>query len=191
MIMQKEYLDDVKEHVRNMPEEEFTQRGITRESVLENNDTMESLWIVYQKDVEDYDCDTDFALQDAVAEVLGPLPTRSKANAEPEAEPAGGNAERYLLSWNDEYLDIQIECGPMSEDDIRAAMRDKILTRLVELNVVENAEEAEAMYAAAEQAARDKTEEEPYELHVCSDGASIAYDSYEERYQIKEYKPAV
>ncbi len=191
MIMQKEYLDDVKEHVRNMPEDEFTQRGITRESVLGSKETMEALWFAYQKDVEDYDCDTSFALQDAVAEVLGPLPMRSKANADTEAEPVVDNAEMYLLSWNDECLDIRIECGPMSAEDIKTAMRDKILTRLVELDVVDNAEEAESMYAAAEQAARDKTDEEPYELHVCSDGASISYDSYEERYQIKEYKPAV
>lgn len=187
MIMQKEYLDDVKEHVRNMPEEEFEQRGITRESVLSSKDTMEALWFAYQKDVEDYDCDTGFALQDAVAEVLGPLPKRHETDAAPEAEPAGSNAEMYLLSWNDEYLDIQIECGPMSEDDIRATMKERILIRLVELHVVENAEEAEELYTAAEQATQ---EDEPYELHVSSYGASIAYDSYEERYQIKEYKPA-
>lgn len=188
MIMRKEYLDDVKEHVMNMPDEEFTKRGITRASVLENKDTMESLWVVYQKDVEDYDCDADFALQDAVAEVLGPLPKRHETDADTEAEPAGGNAEMYLLSWNDEYLDIQIECGPMSEGEIRATMKERILTRLVELNVVENAEEAEKLYTEAEQATQ---EDEPYELHVSSYGASIAYDSYEERYQIKEYKPAV
>ena len=78
MILKEEYLDDVKEHIKGMDETEFTKRGTTKEAVLEKHNTMERLWCVYQKDIEDYGCDRDFSLNDAVDEVLGVPPMQKK-----------------------------------------------------------------------------------------------------------------
>ncbi|MGN0485529.1 MAG: hypothetical protein ACI4HI_18475 [Lachnospiraceae bacterium] len=81
MILKNEYFADIKEYVAGLPEEEFTSRGTDKCSVLKNNDTMERLWIVYQKEVEEYGCDEEYALEDAVKEVLGtPIP---KGNISP------------------------------------------------------------------------------------------------------------
>ena len=74
MIMQKEYLDDMKEHIIGMDEKEFKKRGTTKEAVLSSSDIMERLWCMYQKDVEDYGCDKEFSLCDAVNEVIGAVP---------------------------------------------------------------------------------------------------------------------
>ncbi len=81
MIMQKEYLEDMKEHIKSMNEDEFTRRGTTKEAVLNSGDIMKRLWYVYQKDVEDYDCDKEFSLGDAVDEVIGAMPAQKKAPA--------------------------------------------------------------------------------------------------------------
>ena len=80
MTLKNSYLEDMKEYIRNMDESEFTVRGTTKETVLGNKDTMERLWVVYQKDVEEYDCDTDFSLGDAVNEVLGAKPVQKAAS---------------------------------------------------------------------------------------------------------------
>lgn len=78
MIMKEEYLEDIKEHINGMSEREFTERGTTKADVLDNDSIMEKLWCVYQKDVEEYECDRFFSLNDAVNEVLNPLPMREK-----------------------------------------------------------------------------------------------------------------
>lgn len=187
MIMQNEYLDDIIDHLRNMVDDDFTRRGTTRQAVLGNQNILDRLWTVYQKDVEDYDCDRDFALDDAVNEVLSPLPMREYEKPDAKEEP---EEPYYLLSWNEEYLDLQIECGPTSIDTARQAMHDAILTRLVELDLAGNIDEAGELYERAEKAAADQTGE-PYELHVGKDSASIAYDVYGEYYQIKPYKPTI
>lgn len=91
---------------------------------------------------------------------------------------------KYLLNWNDEYLDMMIVAGPLDEDAARQTMKETVTRRLVELNVAEDAEEAEEMYAKAELAGSD---EEDYELHVSQYGASIMYSGYSDRYQIVDY----
>ncbi len=92
--------------------------------------------------------------------------------------------KKYLLNWNDEYLDMMIVAGPLDEDAARQAMKETVTRRLVELNVTKDAKEAAEMYAKAEAAGPD---DENYELHVSSSSASILYDSYEDRYQIVDY----
>ncbi len=94
---------------------------------------------------------------------------------------------KYLLNWNDEYLDMQIVSGPLADDKaVREVMKETVMERLVQLGVADNAKDAEEMYLAAEKAVWP--EETMEELHVSPYGASIRYGGgYEDRYQIVEY----
>ena len=92
----------------------------------------------------------------------------------------------YVLSWNDEYLDMQIICGPMDEAAARQAMKKEVMRKLVELNLAEDTKVAEKMYLVAESTS---VEGETNDMHVNSNGASIIYGTgYEERYQIVDYE---
>ena len=51
----------------------------------------------------------------------------------------------YVLNWNDEYLDMQIICGPMDEAAARQAMKKEVMRKLVELNLAEDTKVAEKM----------------------------------------------
>lgn len=63
---------------------------------------------------------------------------------------------------------------------------ETVIERLVQLNVTDDAKDAEEMYLAAEKAAG--SEETTEKLHVSPYGASIRYGGgYEDRYQIVEY----
>lgn len=94
---------------------------------------------------------------------------------------------KYLLNWNDEYLDMQIVSGPLADDTAaRQVMKETVIERLVQLNVADDAKDAEEMYLAAEKA--EGSEEAMEELHISPYGASIRYGGgYEDRYQIVEY----
>lgn len=96
---------------------------------------------------------------------------------------------RYLLNWNDEYLDIRILSGPLVDDAAaRKVMKERLIERLVELNVANDAKDAEEMYLTAEKKAG--REEAIEGLHVSPYGASIEYGGgYQDRYQIVEYQP--
>ncbi len=94
MILRNEYLEDMEEYIRNMDESEFAKRGTTKEAVLDSRDTMEKLWAVYQKDVEDYNCDEQFSLEDAVNEVLGAKPVQKKICAKYHCPFCG--SERFI-----------------------------------------------------------------------------------------------
>lgn len=94
---------------------------------------------------------------------------------------------KYLLNWNDEYLDMQIVSGPLADDEaVREVMKETVKERLVQFGVADNAKDAEEMYLVAEKAAGPEATME--ELHVHPYGASIRYGGgYEDRYQIVEY----
>lgn len=69
MIMQKTYLEDLKEHVRKTPETSFSKFGYSKEEILsDKNGVLDSLWTRYQRDVEAYGCDPDFSYSDALFE---------------------------------------------------------------------------------------------------------------------------
>ena len=91
---------------------------------------------------------------------------------------------KYLLNWNGEYLDMMIVAGPIGDEAARQAMKEAVMERLVQLDIAEDAEEAEEMYRKAEVAGRD---DEDYELHVNLSGASMYGDCYGDHYQIVEY----
>lgn len=78
MIMDKGYLDEIKEHIEVMQEGYFVRRGLTKERVLNDKDTMERLWTIYQKDVEEYGCDREFSRDDALNEVFGSEPRQDE-----------------------------------------------------------------------------------------------------------------
>lgn len=58
------------EYVHNIPDDVFAAAGKKKDSILEDEDIIDNLWICYQKDVEDYGCDESFSLMDSVNEVL-------------------------------------------------------------------------------------------------------------------------
>lgn len=78
MIMDKEYLDEMKEHIRETQDGYFSRRGLTKEAVLNDVSTMGKLWTIYQKDVEEYGCGREFSLDDAMNEVFGPEPKKKE-----------------------------------------------------------------------------------------------------------------
>lgn len=65
MIMKKEYLEDIKEYIQDIPETLCPdKRGI-----FQNPELMDALWTEYQKNVE-YGCDEEWALDEAMEEVM-------------------------------------------------------------------------------------------------------------------------
>ena len=75
MLMLYEYRADLLDHVREEPEETFTAHGIDREALIDDRDTVDRMWALYQKDVEEYGVEPYAAFRGALREVLSvPLP---------------------------------------------------------------------------------------------------------------------
>lgn len=75
MIMESRYLFDLKEHIRDTSSSVFVVKNLTAAKILGDPDLMDRLWTTYQKSVEEYDVDEDYAYRDALYEVLGIPPT--------------------------------------------------------------------------------------------------------------------
>ena len=71
MLLAREYLDEVKEHLRGEPAITFTEAERTLEDILSNDGDMEMLWVAYQKGVEDYSMEPDEAFRSAMRDELG------------------------------------------------------------------------------------------------------------------------
>lgn len=69
MIMQEGFLYDLKEHIRNTPEQVFQDAGLSQETVLGDGEKLDRLWTLYQKSVEEYGCDPWYAYGDALKTV--------------------------------------------------------------------------------------------------------------------------
>ncbi len=92
---------------------------------------------------------------------------------------------KYILNWNDEYLDMQIVSGPFDEETAKQALKETVTKKLVELGIAADDKAAREMYFAAEKAS---AADEIHMLYVSQDGASIIYGSeYEDRYQVVDY----
>lgn len=65
MIMREEYLFDVEEYVKELPEELCQ----NKKAVLDDNDVMENLRTSYQKKLEN-GCDEEWSIDEAAEEVL-------------------------------------------------------------------------------------------------------------------------
>lgn len=70
MIMHQSYKEDLIEHIQDTNEQAFLAIGLRRQDVLNDENLIERLWALYQKSIEDYDVDPDFAYQDALKDVL-------------------------------------------------------------------------------------------------------------------------
>lgn len=75
MIMHESYKEDLSDRLRNLPSEQSAaitaKTGLTLPDLLSDTDRLENLWYHYEKSITEYDCDEDFALFDAINEVLG------------------------------------------------------------------------------------------------------------------------
>lgn len=92
----------------------------------------------------------------------------------------------YLLNWNDEYLDNIIVAARETKEEIREALKERVLSRLVELNIADDTEEAEVMWA--ENGPGNNGYSNDGTLSINSLGASILYgDSYTDYYHIVEF----
>lgn len=70
MILKVEYRDEILDFVREIPEEKFHNKHMKKEQILTNPEIIDNLWTCYQKEVEEYGCDPEFALHDTLYEVL-------------------------------------------------------------------------------------------------------------------------
>ena len=52
MILRREYLEDLKDLIRQTPDEDLQRFGYTRDTLLQDVNRMERLWMCYQKDME-------------------------------------------------------------------------------------------------------------------------------------------
>lgn len=75
MIMRPEYLDELKDRIQNCPDPSVFNTGsdpdLTVGLLLADDELLEQLWTVFQKNIEDYDVDPDYAFVDACHEILG------------------------------------------------------------------------------------------------------------------------
>ena len=70
MILRQSFLDDLKDHIHATPNEIFEERGVRKLDLLANKNLMDRLWAEYQKSVEEYDVDPDYAYRNALSEIL-------------------------------------------------------------------------------------------------------------------------
>lgn len=91
MILRQSFLDDLKDHIQATPDEIFEERGVRKLDLLANKNLMDRLWTEYQKSVEEYDVDPDYAYRDALSEILN-------IQLEPESNlPMTGPSSWYVL----------------------------------------------------------------------------------------------
>jgi len=92
----------------------------------------------------------------------------------------------YLLNWNDEYQNNIIVAAKETKEEIREAFKERIIERLVNLNVVDAKEAATDLWFKAE----NEIPDDDYDgiLHVYETGGSILYGSgYTDYYHIIEF----
>lgn len=69
MILRREYLEDLKDLIRQTPNEDLQCFGYTRDALLRDVNQMERLWMRYQKDME-YGAASEDAYQNALYVLL-------------------------------------------------------------------------------------------------------------------------
>ena len=70
MIMQHEYLSDLKEWIESTPDSVFAPKSLSKKEILADSLAMDRLWAIYQKNIEDYGCDAGYAYSDALHEIF-------------------------------------------------------------------------------------------------------------------------
>lgn len=90
--------------------------------------------------------------------------------------------ENYIVKWNDEYLEIQILAGPLTEEEAQKILRDETIEAAIRLLQCSR-EEAEEKYDDSLNG-----EEESEDIHASCFGSSIFFGSCNEEYmQICKY----
>lgn len=84
MIMKPEFLADVRARLKDEPEQTFTEAGTTRQAIQDDENKMETLWMFYQKKIEDYDMEPDEAWSEILREVLYPKLDEDPKPRQPE-----------------------------------------------------------------------------------------------------------
>lgn len=79
----------------------------------------------------------------------------------------------YLLNWNDEYQNNIIVAAKETKEEIREAFKERIMERLINLNVVGTEDEAADLWFKAENGIPDDDYDDI--LHVHETGGSILY----------------
>lgn len=71
MIMQNEYLHEIKEKINDLDPQKIMQAGLDPND-FKKPEVIEKLWYEYQKQLTEYDIDdTNFAFDNSIKEVLG------------------------------------------------------------------------------------------------------------------------
>lgn len=70
MILNPSYKSDLMDGIRELPDDVFAKHGVDKTALLGDEDLLNNLWGQYQKSIEDYDVDADYALKDALHETL-------------------------------------------------------------------------------------------------------------------------
>lgn len=71
MILRTYFRDELIERIKKEPDETFDGTGFDKDDILNDDDTIDKLWGLYQKSIEEYDVDEDYAYGDAMHDVLG------------------------------------------------------------------------------------------------------------------------
>lgn len=70
MLLFRSFRDDLVERLQDSSASLFDGCGKSKEDVLADNDLIDQMWGVYQKDIEDYDIPAPDAFRDTLEEVL-------------------------------------------------------------------------------------------------------------------------
>lgn len=71
MIMHADFKEELVTYIEDDSDDTFAQAGVTKAEVLDDKELIEQLWCFFQKDIEEFDVDPDYAYRDALFEVLG------------------------------------------------------------------------------------------------------------------------
>lgn len=69
MMLMQEYKADLIDHIENEADSTFTNAHKSKAAILNDNNTMEQLWILYQKAVQEYNVNPYQAFREALADV--------------------------------------------------------------------------------------------------------------------------
>lgn len=137
-----------------------------------------------------YPCITAAEIGDNVADLVDTLEEAAtgKSFLQVQEETVKEPGEKYhLLSWNEECLDLRLEPTQpfdLTKEEAVAALKELTLTRLVELGVVNDKEEAAELYQKAESC--QSPDEELEVLHVGPMENTIRYNGDERIRIVKE-----
>lgn len=120
MILRDSFKFDLVERLKDASESAFASRGTTREAVLADDELIENLWSHYQKSIEEYDVDEDYAFTDALDECIG-VPKRSGANTlAPDGDPITDRSADGSISLDADAAGqaISILCNSIGSADL-------------------------------------------------------------------------